>query len=144
MKKNQTVRSFTIFAVVTAAMPFLLCVAFAIFFPMACEHLFGKMLPFAIAIFLFYVTANLLSFSDLELDSNRSYSYFFNFITISFPIISFVIHSNIEMLDNAKIFYEIKMGISNTLIALLVAEFSRRYLMKYENRNEPVQFTDNQ
>lgn len=143
MKKNQTVRNFAIFAVVTAAMPFLLCVTFAIFFPMAYEHLFDKMLPFAIAIFLFYVTANLLSFSDLKLNSNRSYSYFFNFITISFPIISFVIHSNIEMLDNAKILYEIKMGISNTLIALLVAEFSRRYLMKYENRNEPVQSTDN-
>lgn len=132
MKKNQTVRSFAIFAIVTAAMPFLLCITYAIFWPQAYAHAFDKMLPFTIATFLFYLTANLLVFSDLKKDSNRCYGYFFNFLAISFPLTSFVIHSNIETLENYKFLYEIKMGIGNMLVALLVAEFSRRYFMKYE------------
>ena len=136
MKNRLLIRNFAAFATATAIMPALLFGAFSIFWPNSYNHLLSRMLPFTLATLLFYVMANLLTYCDLKDGVLRCYSYIFNFLAIWFPVTSFAMHSDLLILSDSKALFECKMAIGNMLIALLVAEFCRRYLMKKEKESQ--------
>lgn len=134
--RKQQIKNLSTLALATLAPHLPLYGIYAIFWPNAFHYLITRMLPLAVTTFLFLVTANLLSYCDIKNRTNRFYGYLINFVILSCPCTSFIIHSNVPVLEDSKVFYEYESAIFNILLALVLAEFSRRYIMYHEKKYE--------